>query len=144
MKIRRALIEDAEVIHKLSWQLGYSPDLDTVRNNIKKMLNHQDYDLMVATGDENMVIGWMTLALRIRIEDVSFLQVAGLVTDERIRGKGAGKLLMSYATKVAKERNLPFVGLYSSKSRTETHAFYEHIGYSRAKESFFFRKDANA
>lgn len=141
MEIRRAEIGDAKIIHKLSLQLGYSPDLQTVKFNIEKMLALADYDLVVAMDESSQVIGWMSLAIRYRIEDIPFLQVAALVTDETVRGKGAGKLLMNYAADFAQVRRLSFVGLHSSKPRVEAHAFYEHIGYAKAKESFFFRKD---
>lgn len=141
MKIRKAQISDLDAIHELSWQLGYTPDLSTVKRNIAHMLEHPDYDLVVMTDNSGSVIGWMSLAIRYRIEDVSFLQVTALVTDEDVRGKGAGRLLMDYAAEVAKTRHLSFVGLHSSKPRADAHAFYERIGYQKAKESFFFRKD---
>ncbi len=143
LKIRKADIDDAKIIHKLSWQLGYSPSLEIVKSNIEMMLTLSDYDLVVAIDESNQVIGWMSLAIRHRIEDIPFLQVAALVTDESVRGKGAGKLLMNYAANSAQKRHLSFVGLHSSNLRAEAHAFYEHLGYSKTKESFFFRKDLN-
>jgi GNAT superfamily N-acetyltransferase len=105
------------------------------------MVSHDDYELVVVVDDSNQVVGWMSLAVRLRIEDVPFLQVAALVTDEKIRGKGIGRLLMDHAGKVAQKRSLPYIGLHSSKPRTDAHSFYEHIGYQKAKESFFFKKD---
>jgi GNAT superfamily N-acetyltransferase len=141
LKIRKAHINDTEAVHRLSWQLGYSPDLETVQRNISQMLAHADYELVVAVDESSDVIGWMNLSIRHRIEDISFLQVAALVTDEKIRGQGIGRKLMEYAAQYARERKLPFIGLHSSKPRNEAHAFYEHIGYQKTKESFFFRKD---
>lgn len=141
MKIRKAQISDSDIIHKLSLQLGYTPDLSTVKQNVAHMIKHSDYELVVMTNVSGHLIGWMSLVIRYRIEDVSFLQVAALVIDENVRGRGAGRLLMDYAAEVAKIRHLTFVGLHSSKSRAGAHAFYEHIGYQKAKESFFFRKD---
>lgn len=141
MEVRKARLSDAESIHKLSWQLGYRPDLETTKLNIERMLTHPDYELVVAINTTDQVIGWMSLTVRYRIEDVAFLQVAALVTDEAVCGRGAGRLLMAYADRIAQSRKLPFVGLHSSKPRTAAHAFYEHLGYARAKESLFFRKD---
>lgn len=48
---------------------------------------------------------------------------------------------MNYAEKRAREMRLPFIGLYSSQRRTEAHSFYERLGYTKSKESLFFRKD---
>lgn len=141
MKIRRGSLNDFEVIHQLSWQLGYTPSIEQVKTNITNMLTLKDHDFVVAVNEKDGVVGWMTLVIRHRIEDTPFLQVAALVTDDNVRGKGVGRLLMNHAAHYAQENNLPFVGLHSSKSRIGAHAFYEHIGYTKAKESYFFRKN---
>ena len=141
MEIRRAEISDAKVIYKLTLQLGYLSNLEVTESNIERMLSLSDYDLVVATDESHQVIGWMSLLIRCRIEDLPFLEVAALVVDETARGKGAGKLLMSYATSFAQKHRLSFVGLYSNKNRSHAHSFYESIGYSKAKESFFFKKE---
>lgn len=138
--IRSASMSDAEVIHKLSYQLGYSPTFESVQAHLAQLLVHPDYEVLVIERDRE-VLGWMTLYKRLRVEDVEFLQVAALVTDERIRGQGLGKSLMAFAEARANEMKLPFVGLHSSLRRTEAHKFYEGIGYSKAKESYFFKKD---
>lgn len=138
--MRRALLGDAEVIHKLSHQLGYSPSLSEVQDHLSKMIMHPDYEVVVIEKN-NEVLGWMSLYKRMRIEDTGFLQVAALVTDEKVRGQGLGKSLMNYAEFRAKELHLPFVGLHSSMKRKEAHRFYEGMGYLKAKESYFFKKD---
>lgn len=139
-QIRPAKIEDAPTIQKLAIQLGYSPTLDTVLKSLRTMQSHRDYEVVVIE-EGAQVLGWMTLYIRHRIEDATFLQVAGIVTEESRRGQGLGKQLLQYAEARAKERNLPFVGLHSSKRREEAHRFYEHSGYSKEKESYFFSKD---
>lgn len=141
VEVRKAMPTDSEAIYKLALQLGYFPNIELVQINIEKMLEHQDYELVVAVNESKKVIGWMSLNVRLRIEDVPFLQIAALVTDETVRGKGTGRLLMSYAAEIAVSRGLSFIGLHSSKHRTEAHAFYDHIGYHNAKESFFFKKE---
>ncbi|MBL7670310.1 MAG: GNAT family N-acetyltransferase [Bdellovibrionaceae bacterium] len=138
--VRHASINDAEVIHHLSHQLGYNPSFEDVQTYLGRILVHADYEVLVIENDEK-VCGWMTLNRRYRIEDVEFLQVAALVTDERVRGHGFGKALMNFAEKRAREMRLPFVGLYSNQRRTEAHGFYERLGYTKSKESFFFIKD---
>ncbi len=138
--IRQASISDTSVIHKLCYQLGYNPKSDDVRTHLSNLLAHPDYEILVIEKD-NEVLGWMSLYKRLRIEDVEFLQVAALVTDERFRGQGLGKSLMAYAEARANEMKLPFVGLHSSMGRIDAHKFYEGIGYTKAKESYFFKKD---
>ncbi len=138
--IRPARITDVEAIHKLSHELGYSPTIEEIEGNLAKILIHPDYEVVVIEKGSG-VVGWMTIYKRLRVEDVEFLQVAAVVTDERFRSQGLGQTLMSYAEKKARSLNLPFVGLHSSKRRDLAHKFYERIGYAKSKESYFFRKD---
>lgn len=141
MNIRPALVTDLERIHALSIQLGYSPSLPLVRQNLEAMLGHPDCEVVVGTTDDGSVLGWMSLATRLRIEDEPFLEVTALVVDEQTRGTGAGKKLVAYAVASAKKNKLPFVALRSRTSRKEAHGFYEHLGFHKLKESYFFRKD---
>lgn len=138
--IRAIRPSDADVVHKLAWQLGYQPTLDLVKGNIDRMLFHSDYELVGAADENDTVIAWMSLEVRLRIEDISFLQIGALVTSEPCRGKGVGRQLTEYAEKAALKHGLSFVGLYSSKPRSSAHRFYEKLGYERFKESFFFKK----
>lgn len=138
--IRQALMSDTEVIHKLSHQLGYSPSFEDVQSHLAQMLIHPDYEVLVIERDKQ-VLGWMSLYKRLFIEDVEFLQVAAIVTDEQYRGQGLGRALMAFAETRAREMKMPFVGLSSSKHRSDTHRFYEGIGYSKLKESYFFKRD---
>lgn len=141
--LRNALPEDFLDIHRLSIQLGYQPTVEHVSKMIKIMSTHPDYEIVVAV-KENQVVGWMTLYKRIRLEDDAFLQVAALVTDEKVRGEGFGRLLLNYAEEKARKLGFTCVGLHSSKRRTETHEFYKHVGYSILKESYFFEKEWNS
>ena len=65
--------------------------------------------------------------------------VYDLITDENHRGKGYGKLLMSYIEKLAEEYGLTCVALQSGFQRVDAHRFYENIGYD--KVSFVFTKE---
>ena len=139
MKIRKAEITDVDVIQTLSVQLGYSPSRENLLYGLEVLLSHPDYEIVVIE-DGAKVAGWMSLQIRYRIEDVPFLQVIGIVTDEAVRGKGFGKRLLAYAEEASAKKKLPFVGLYSSQRRKEAHAFYRAQGYSAEKESVFFVK----
>lgn len=64
--------------------------------------------------------------------------VYDLVTDENKRGRGYGKLLMSYIENLAGDNDLTCVALQSGFQRVDAHRFYEDIGYD--KVSFVFTK----
>lgn len=137
--LRAAKVEDYFDIQRLSIQLGYQPTVEHVAKMLKIMGNHPDYEVVVAE-KENQIVGWMTLCQRIRLEGEPFIQVAALVTDEKVRGNGYGRLLLNYAEEKARCLGYAFVGLHSSKRRTETHEFYKHVGFEVLKESLFFEK----
>lgn len=137
--LRNAKIEDFNALFRLSHDLGYAPDLPDLRKNLERILNHQDYEVVVAELNGE-VVGWMTLQLRLRIEDIPFLQVAALVTDKNYRGKGIGRTLLVYAEDKARKMDFEFVGLHSSKGRVEAHQFYKNAGFEQVKESYFFKK----
>lgn len=139
-KIRPAVLHDVSSIHELSWQLGYTPSLQQVKNNLEITLRHPDFEVVVIEHNQ-CVVGWMNLHRRVRIEDVAFLQIVALVTDEKVRGMGFGKKLLQYAQLRAQDQQLAFLGLYSSKRRHEAHGFYESAGFKKIKESYFFQKD---
>jgi GNAT superfamily N-acetyltransferase len=120
--------------------LGYSLSPEDIASNLAHILVSPDYETVVIQKQAE-VVDWMALRRTKRIEDVHFLQVAALVTDERYRSQGLGKALMSYAEIRAQAMDLPFVGLHSSLRRADAHRFYEAIGYAKAKESYFFKKD---
>jgi N-acetylglutamate synthase-like GNAT family acetyltransferase len=143
VKIRAATEHDLEPIYQLSLQLGYQPSREKVLSGLLSIQKNPDYEVVVLE-EESVVLGWMTLCIRHRIEDVSFLQVAAVVTEEKRRGSGFGKTLLAYAEEQARQKKLAFVGLYSNVIRNGAHGFYENAGYHRAKESYFFKKDIHA
>lgn len=142
LKIRSASPADMDEIHRLSIQLGYSPTYEDLSKGLECMLQHSDYEVLVAVR-EDQILGWMSLCKRLSFLNASFLQVIGIVVDSASRGQGVGRCLLKYAEDRAKEKSLAFVGLYTNKRRTESHEFYRKSGYTPTKESFFFMKEPN-
>ena len=66
--------------------------------------------------------------------------VYDLVTDEKERSKGYGKMLLSYIEDIAKENSLKCVALSSRIQREDAHRFYEEtMQYKKA--SYLYRKE---
>ena len=65
--------------------------------------------------------------------------VDDLVTDERQRSTGAGKQLVTYLEKLARDRGCPGLELESGTHRTRAHRFYFREGF--VISSFSFRKE---
>ncbi len=140
IEIRSSTVNDSEAIRNLSVQLGYQPTLDTVISGLEAMAKTEGYEVVVIT-QNNVVAGWMSLGVRLRIEDVPFFEVLAIVTDEAKRGSGFGKALMRYAEANAHEKNIPLVLLYSNVIREESHKFYNRVGYQKYKQAFLFRRN---
>ena len=65
--------------------------------------------------------------------------VDDLVTDESERSTGAGRTLLAYLEKVARERGCPGLDLESGTHRTRAHRFYFREGFFIT--AFSFRKE---
>lgn len=138
--IRKAQIQDLASIHSLAEQLGYSISTQEMEENVKVILNHPDYELLVIT-ENNLVAGWMSLHVRYAIETSHFLQITGIIVDDKKRGKGYGKMLVNYAEAYANEKGIKKLALYSNNKRTEAHQFYLRQGLVKTKDSSWFAKN---
>jgi len=86
------------------------------------------------------VVGWAHVFVHALVESDTFAEVGGLVVDERERGQGIGKGLMSRVERLARARGARNVSLRSNIIRKDAHAFYEKLGYRIIKTQFAFRK----
>lgn len=74
------------------------------------------------------------------LETENMVQVAAVVVDEEVRGRGIGRALLGYAENWARARGCKKVFLSSNVTRLETHKFYERAGYTSTKQSKLFFK----
>ena len=86
------------------------------------------------------MIGWIHAHECHTIELDPWTEIAGLVIDERHRGRGAGSILMARAEQWARDRGCCQVRLRSNVIRARAHAFYEKLGYETIKTQKAFRK----
>jgi GNAT superfamily N-acetyltransferase len=141
--IRVARISDAEGISILTSQLGYEVDVPTVVGRLSRILLRADQRFMVAEFDDQLG-GWVHAVISEYIEGGRFVGIGGLVVDKNHRGKGLGRELMEHAELWAKGQGCSIVRLSSSSSRTNSHGFYEHLGYTNLKTQYLFIKSLDA
>ena len=139
MTIRSAQPSDTRAIAELTIQLGYEVALPTVAERLGRMLAHGDQGFLVAEADGD-VVGWVHVAIIEYIETGPFAVIGGLVVDRRHRKKSLGRQLMTGAETWAREHGCSIVRLSSSTFRTESHRFYEHLGYVNIKTQYSFAK----
>ena len=139
MTIRPAQSADARAIAELTTQLGYEVAPALVAERLARMVAGGDQQFLVAELDGD-VVGWVHVAIMEFIETGAFAVIGGLVVDRRHRKKRIGRLLMNAAEAWAGEHGCSIVRLSSSAFRTESHRFYEHLGYANIKTQYSFVK----
>jgi GNAT superfamily N-acetyltransferase len=137
ISIRRIAREDAAAISELSCQLGYPLSSEQTLQNIEAVMGNKDHDAFAAVYESN-VIGWIGIAYSIQIEMPPYCEIRGLVVDDKYRKSGIGKMLIEKARQWAKERGNDKLRLRCNVIRTETHLFYQHLGFKETKQQKVF------
>jgi GNAT superfamily N-acetyltransferase len=135
--VRQIAEEDVSFITELTHQLGYPLPFEQIRQNIKDVIENKDHDAFVAV-HENRVIGWIGVTHAFQIESIPFCEIRGLVVDHQYRGQGIGKMLVEKAKHWGKEKGADKVRLRCNVKRTETHLFYQHLGFTEIKQQKAF------
>ncbi|MES1220275.1 MAG: GNAT family N-acetyltransferase [Bacteroidota bacterium] len=138
--IRRMSVTDAAAVNALTHQLGYPLSPEQTMQNISAVIGKKDHETFVAVYD-NAVIGWIGLAISFQIEMPSYCEIRGLVVDDNYRNHGIGKMLIEKAKLWAKETGNDKLRLRCNVIRTETHLFYQHIGFKETKQQKVFEME---
>lgn len=126
---------------ELTIQLGYPEylaDFDKRFSLINKLPHHH---LVVAeTLNEKVVVALMHLEIRYLLVSSFKVQVSALIVDEKMRGQGVGKKLLSYAENWTKNCGFKDIFLHSNIVRENVNSFYIKYGYQNYKDSKMFSK----
>ena len=137
--IRAAVKEDAERLALLSGQLGYPAAAPEIRGRLQRIQAREDGQVFVAEVD-GAVVGWVHVCEVHFLESPAHAEIAGLVVDERCRGRGVGKELMAAAERWAASLGYTTVRLRSNVIREAAHRFYRNLGYSETKRQAVFSR----
>lgn len=133
--------DDASDVAALSEHLGYTATTQQVRERLQAISQTPDNASFVTKRD-GVVLGWVNVfGVHMLASPASFAEVGGLVVDMGERRQGIGRLLMAHAEAWAAAHQYGHLRLRSGLHRTDTHRFYESIGYTLAKTSHMFRKE---
>ena len=141
--IRDMQAADAASVADLTTQLGYPATESDVRRRYDLIHHRSDARLLVATGEDGAIAGWIHAQVTYLLESDSRLEIWGLVVSERARGSGIGRRLIEAAEAWAGTLGLNVVVVRSNQVRTEARGFYEHLGYRVTKTQNAFRKILN-
>ena len=130
-------IKDLERINDLSHQLGYDLSLAETKNQIEQILSTQDHIAYVVVLKEK-VVGWIHAFVSLSIESKPFVEIGGLVVDEKYRGKGMGNKLVDKIKEWTIEMKISSLRVRSNVTRLPTHEFYKKAGFEEIKEQKVF------
>ncbi len=137
--IRPAVLADAPALGRLMAQLGYPADEAEFARRLARVVSAPGHVLLVAMLADRPV-GLAHGALLPLLEDEGSAHLLALVVDEAQRGRGLGASLIAAIETWAAGAGAARVVVRSNVVRTRTHAFYERLGFVRAKTQLNLRK----
>jgi GNAT superfamily N-acetyltransferase len=140
LTIRTAGLGDAPSLAALSGVLGYPVVEETLGRRLRNLLARNEDIVLVAQAAPSHVVGWLHGAQQELLESGRRCEILGLVVDAAYRGQGVGRQLVAAVEEWAATRGLEQMVVRSNVVRTESHPFYERLGYVRAKTQHAYRK----
>ena len=138
-EVRRASVDDAAEMTRLSEQLGYPMQPAEMTRRLGVLLPNERHYIAVAV-DAGRLLGWMHVEHRSSLEGGDRAELMGLVVDSSARRGGVGSRLVDAAEQWARARGLPALTVRSNAAREQSHPFYEALGYAREKTQHVYRK----
>jgi GNAT superfamily N-acetyltransferase len=137
--IRSATVADAVRIAELSGVLGYPMTTETAAARLEYLLGRSEHLVLVAeiTGG---VAGWIHASEQSLLESGLRCEIIGLVVAATQRAKGIGRRLVGRVERWAAERGVEQLSVRSNITRSESHPFYERLGYVTTKTQHVYRK----
>jgi GNAT superfamily N-acetyltransferase len=138
--MRKAQVTDAARLAKLSEVLGYPVEPELMKRRLERLVSRPDHVVLVAESQTEGVVGWIHVAEQDILEIGRSCEILGLVVAADQRGHGVGRRLVEWVERWAFERGLKQLSVRSNVARTESHPFYERLGYTRVKTQHAYRK----
>jgi GNAT superfamily N-acetyltransferase len=124
----------------LSGVLGYPVAVEVLAERLERLMSRADQVVLVAEMAEGQVGGWIHGADQDLLESERRCEILGLVVDQAFRARGVGRRLVAAVEAWASGRGLERMAVRSNVARTDSHPFYERLGYERAKTQHAYRK----
>jgi GNAT superfamily N-acetyltransferase len=138
--LRRARIDDAAELARLSGQLGYPQQADAFERRLRRLLISADHPVLVATEDDTRLLGFIAIERRLLLEAGERVEIVGLVVDDAARRRGIGQALVRAAEDWARTLGVGELAVRSNVLRDQSHPFYEGAGFQRTKTQHVYRK----
>lgn len=130
---------EAKEIKWLAGQLGYENTYHLLFDRLKHISFLKEHAIFVAKID-GKIVGWLHCLICLRVESPVFVEVAGLVVNENVRGQHIGKKLIEASENWSRDQNISQILVRCNVVRVATHKFYNALGFSSNKEQKVFHK----
>lgn len=137
IQFREATLVDAKAISELSHLLGYTSTVPETTERLKTIIGNKTNCAFVAVA-AGEVIGWIHGFCAIRITSESFVEIGGLVVDEKARGVGVGSKLIQKLVEWGVQQSILYIRVRTNTARPDTHSFYQKLGFTETKEQKVF------
>ena len=111
-----------------------------MKKRLERLLPRADHAVFVAEIAPEIVIGWIDGEEREILAVGRICEICGLVVGQGHRGAGVARHLVEAVERWAAGRGFDQLSVRSNIIRSESHAFYEKVGYSRFKTQHAYRK----
>ena len=128
---------DAHALVALLPDLGYEATAGEVVRRLDALRAWPDQEAFVAEIDGDIVGLCHVQGVRTLVSD-GYAEIQALVVAAARQGEGLGRTLVAHACDWAFARGYGRVRLRSNVAREAAHAFYEHLGFEKAKASYAF------
>lgn len=140
VEIRAISEKDAESVAMLSTQLGYESNIEQTLARIRQINNSNENCAYVAIL-ENKVVGWIHGFYTLRLESDAFVEIGGLVVNSAYRNLKIGRQLIENVNLWAKKHGVKKLKVRCNIKRTESHQFYERVGFKENKRQVAFEME---
>lgn len=141
--IRPAKLTDSTGLADLCGQLGYPSSKETIETRIKQLLMDSATILLVAESQSGEVVGWIQGCINTYLMTGTFVELAGLVVHQSVRGQKIGEKLVAALENWTQIQEIDTISLRSNAIRTDAHRFYERLDYVKIKTSVILEKSSS-
>jgi GNAT superfamily N-acetyltransferase len=130
---------DAAEVAVLAGQLGYPCSTQEIEARLALLSREPVEQLRVARAGPR-VVGWVHFHLQRSLATEWRVEIAAIVVEQEMRGKGIGTALVGLAEEWGRAQGLRRIKLASRATRPDAHRLYLQLGYTIDKTSHIFVK----
>lgn len=116
-------------------------DSNVDKETLEKYYLNADKSIIVAYTDDNSLVGCaFTEYQKDYIRNNFVIYVTYVAVDENYRKHGIGRKIFGYIEEMCRSFKCSAIELTSADFRTDAHAFYDALGFTKKKTTYFIKE----